>query len=66
MPFDTLRVSVSAYATLPYRRTFTREEVNKFLAKLVPIRRIGEADDVAGAVRYLLSDEANFVTGPVL
>ena len=38
----------------------------ELLAKLVPIRRIGETDDVAGAVRYLLSEEANFVTGAVL
>ena len=36
------------------------------LAKLVPVGRIGTPDDVAGAVRYLLSDEANFVTGVVL
>ena len=36
------------------------------LAKLVPVGRIGTPDDVAGAVRYLLSDEANFVTGAVL
>ena len=36
------------------------------LAKLVPVGRIGTPDDVAGAVRYLLSDEAAFVTGAVL
>jgi len=38
----------------------------ELLAKLVPIGRVGKTDDVAGAVRYLLSAEADFVTGAVL
>ncbi|MBI1377422.1 MAG: glucose 1-dehydrogenase [Frankiales bacterium] len=31
-----------------------------------PMRRLGEPDDVAGAVAYLASDEASWVTGHVL
>jgi NAD(P)-dependent dehydrogenase (short-subunit alcohol dehydrogenase family) len=31
-----------------------------------PLGRIGEPEDVAGAVCYLLSDEASFVTGAIL
>jgi len=31
-----------------------------------PLRRLGDPDDVAGAVRFLCSDEASFITGEVL
>jgi 3-oxoacyl-[acyl-carrier protein] reductase len=31
-----------------------------------PLGRFGKADDIAGAVRFLCSDEASFVTGAVL
>jgi 3-oxoacyl-[acyl-carrier protein] reductase len=34
--------------------------------KLVPLGRIGTPDDVAGAVRFLASDEASYITGHVL
>jgi 3-oxoacyl-[acyl-carrier protein] reductase len=33
------------------------------LARRTPLRRLGEVDDVVGAVRFLLSDEARFMTG---
>jgi len=31
-----------------------------------PLGRAGEPTDVAGAVRFLCSDEASFITGEVL
>ena len=31
-----------------------------------PLGRLGEPADVAGAVRFLCSDEASFITGEVL
>jgi NAD(P)-dependent dehydrogenase (short-subunit alcohol dehydrogenase family) len=31
-----------------------------------PLGRLGEPNDVAGAVRFLCSDEAAFITGDVL
>jgi 3-oxoacyl-[acyl-carrier protein] reductase len=31
-----------------------------------PLGRLGQPDDVAGAVRFLCSDEASFITGEVL
>jgi 2-hydroxycyclohexanecarboxyl-CoA dehydrogenase len=36
------------------------------LAKSVPFRRIGEPDDIAGAVAFLLSDDAAYITGQTL
>ncbi len=38
---------------------------NKVIAK-TPMRKFGEPSDLFGAARYLLSDEASFVTGVVL
>jgi 3-oxoacyl-[acyl-carrier protein] reductase len=32
----------------------------------IPLRRLGSADDVAGAVCFLASDEASYITGQVL
>ena len=34
--------------------------------KMVPLGRIGTPDDVAGAVRFLASDDASYITGHVL
>jgi 3-oxoacyl-[acyl-carrier protein] reductase len=31
-----------------------------------PLGRLGSPEDVAGAVRFLVSDEASFITGEVL
>jgi 3-oxoacyl-[acyl-carrier protein] reductase len=41
-------------------------QVREELGHRVPVGRLGTAEDVAGAVQYLLSDEAAFVTGAVL
>jgi 2-hydroxycyclohexanecarboxyl-CoA dehydrogenase len=36
------------------------------MQRAIPLGRIGQPDDVAGAVAYLVSDEAAYVTGQVL
>jgi 3-oxoacyl-[acyl-carrier protein] reductase len=42
------------------------EEARAKMLDLTPLGRLGEPDDVAGAVRFLCSDEASFITGEVL
>jgi 3-oxoacyl-[acyl-carrier protein] reductase len=42
------------------------EELQNAMLANTPLGRFGEPEDVAGAVRFLCSDEASFVTGEVL
>jgi 3-oxoacyl-[acyl-carrier protein] reductase len=42
------------------------EEATASMLENTPLGRLGDPEDVAGAVRYLCSDEASFVTGAVL
>jgi 3-oxoacyl-[acyl-carrier protein] reductase len=42
------------------------EQQRVLILQNTPLGRLGEPDDVAGAVRFLCSDEAAFITGEVL
>jgi len=42
------------------------EEGRAAMLQNTPLGRLGEPEDVAGAVRFLCSDEASFITGEVL
>ena len=42
------------------------EEATAAMLQNTPLGRLGEPDDIAGAVRFLCSDEASFITGEVL
>jgi 3-oxoacyl-[acyl-carrier protein] reductase len=42
------------------------EEARAKMLDLTPLGRLGEPEHVAGAVRFLCSDEASFITGEVL
>jgi 3-oxoacyl-[acyl-carrier protein] reductase len=42
------------------------EEATAAMLQNTPLGRLGDPEDVAGAVRFLCSDEASFVTGAVL
>lgn len=41
-------------------------EVKETLQKQIPLGRLGQATDVAAAVRFLVSDEASYITGQVI
>jgi 3-oxoacyl-[acyl-carrier protein] reductase len=42
------------------------EEMRTLMLGNTPLGRFGQPEDVAGAVRFLCSDEASFITGEVL
>ena len=52
-------IRTAALATLPPERIEEEE-------KKIPVQRLGEPEDIAEAVAWLLSDSASFVTGVVL
>ena len=42
------------------------EEMKELMLANTPLGRFGQPEDIAGAVRFLCSDEASFITGEVL
>jgi 3-oxoacyl-[acyl-carrier protein] reductase len=42
------------------------DDMRALMLQNTPLQRFGEPEDVAGAVRFLCSDEASFITGEVL
>jgi 3-oxoacyl-[acyl-carrier protein] reductase len=43
-----------------------RQDYKEGLVKNIPLGRFGRAEDVAGVVKFLLSDAANFITGQTI
>jgi 3-oxoacyl-[acyl-carrier protein] reductase len=46
--------------------TVLSEEIRQAILQKVPLGKLGEPDDIAGAVAYLASSEAKYITGQVL
>ena len=42
------------------------EELKQKMLATVPLARMGTPEDIAGAVKFLVSDEASYITGHVL
>jgi len=57
--FRQLAISTELTDALP-------EPAREAILKSTPLGRLGDPEDVAGAVRFLCSDEASFITGEVL
>jgi 2-hydroxycyclohexanecarboxyl-CoA dehydrogenase len=47
-------------------RAWGTPDMQARIAKAYPLRRIGKPDDVTGAVLFLASDAAGFITGQTL
>jgi len=65
-------VALGSITTERYERFISQQEpaavaqIEQQIRRLHPIGRIGRPEDVAGAVAYLLSQEAGFITGVTL
>ena len=42
------------------------DEQKQSMFDLIPLNRLGEAEDVANAVKFLASEDANYMTGQTL
>ncbi|MFZ1947275.1 MAG: SDR family oxidoreductase, partial [bacterium] len=42
------------------------EKAREVLVSMIPLGRLGSADDVANLVAFLVSDDANYITGQVV
>ena len=50
----------------PMNRVFSQAEVREAVLKRIPLQRIGTGKDIARAVLFLCSDEADYITGSTL
>ena len=50
----------------PMNKIFTQEEVREAVIKRIPLGRIGTPEDVAKAVVFLCSEDADYITGSAL
>ena len=44
----------------------SKEVIMEKLARQIPLKRVGQPDDIANGVLYLASDESRFMTGAEL
>jgi 2-hydroxycyclohexanecarboxyl-CoA dehydrogenase len=66
MPGSDEEISGLSMWAAEANRQWRTEEMQARIAKAYPLRRVGRPEDVAGAVVFLASDAAGFITGQTL
>jgi 3-oxoacyl-[acyl-carrier protein] reductase len=61
----TVNAVAPGYIDTEMTEGLSQELKEKMIAR-TPLRRMGTAADVANAIKFLVSDEASFITGHVL
>jgi len=67
--FASRNITVNVVAPGPIRTDMIAEltdDQRNAMLSMVPLGRLGEADEIAAAIQFLASDEAGYVTGSVL
>jgi 3-oxoacyl-[acyl-carrier protein] reductase len=67
--FASRNIQVNAIAPGFIRTAMTEklnEEARKKLAEMIPLTRLGEAEDIAKAALFLCSEDSSYITGQVL
>jgi 3-oxoacyl-[acyl-carrier protein] reductase len=60
------RITVNAVAPGLIETEMLKDVPAEEMAKVIPMRRLGRAEEVASLVRFLASDEAEYITGQVI
>ncbi|WP_299646399.1 acetoacetyl-CoA reductase [uncultured Jannaschia sp.] len=62
----TVNVVAPGYINTEMMSTIPEKVMNEVILPQIPVGRLGEADEIARAVAFLVSDEAGFITGSTL
>lgn len=59
-------ITINTIACDPVQTGYISKENKKSLSSKIPMRRIGDPDDIANAVKFLVSKKADWITGQVI
>jgi len=65
-PFGINVNAIAPHAIITPMMDYWEEEKRQEMRETIPVRRLGTPDDIAVAALFLVSDEADFITGQVI